>query len=208
VQRTRTKFCGITRSQDALAAAAAGADAIGLIFYAKSSRYISIDQAKDILRILPPMVSPVGLFVNHSSDEIREIAKTLKLRTLQLHGDEPPEQLADLTDFTVIKAVRCDAQNLPTILQTWGAAALRWENLAGLLLETANTKDHGGTGIENDWATIESFAASQAIVAPADRLRWVDARECRRGYPQQFARMRSTSAPESKKAEALNRSIR
>jgi phosphoribosylanthranilate isomerase len=158
MHRTRIKFCGVTRAKDAAAAAVAGADAIGLIFSKRSQRCVTLADAKEILRALPPMVSPIGLFVDAPHDEVRDIGNALNLRTVQLHGNEPPEVVAQLRDFSVVKAVHCDAQNLSQILQTWRSAAakLALTHLAGLLLESANTGQPGGSGIENDWSGIAS----------------------------------------------------
>jgi len=162
VHRTRIKFCGITRPADATAAASAGADAIGLIFYPKSHRYVTIEKAREILAVLPPMVSPIGLFVNSTADEIRETASTLKLRTIQLHGQESPNILDELTEFTIIKAIKCDKTNLKKTLELWTSK----KNLAAILLETACTPDPGGTGIENDWAGIEEILKSEMNFPP------------------------------------------
>ncbi len=155
--RTRIKFCGITRPQDALAAAATGADAIGLIFYEKSSRYVSIEQARDILKALPPMVVPVALFVNSPIQTILQTTQSLNIRTVQLHGQEDPHMLPELSQFTVIKALQCDT-NLPASIKAWHGAA-------AILLETPS-HDHGGTGVENNWAAIESLQHSKTNLPP------------------------------------------
>ena len=83
----RSKICGITRIEDALAAAEAGADAIGLVFYPKSPRAVSIQQARDIIAALPAFVTTVGLFVNASRGELNEILGAVALDLLQFHGD-------------------------------------------------------------------------------------------------------------------------
>jgi phosphoribosylanthranilate isomerase len=165
MHRTRIKFCGIARAKDASAAAVAGADAIGLVFHKKSSRYISLEMAREILSVLPPMVCPIGLFVNSPHDEVRDIANTLNIRTVQLHGDESPEVVAQLSDFSVIKAIRCDAKNLQPSLQLWRSAVakLNLKNLSGILLETGGTAEPGGTGIENDWAGIASVIGTGQV---------------------------------------------
>src|SRR5450759_3622505 len=85
---TRIKICGITRVEDALAAARAGADAIGMIFYAGSARHIGIGQAAKILEALPPFVMPVALFVNPTSSEVEQVIEALPFGLLQFHGDE------------------------------------------------------------------------------------------------------------------------
>ena len=120
----------------------------------------------EILRVLPPMVTPVALFVNAEPQRVRQVAVELGIRTVQLHGDEPPESLAELKNLTVIKAVRCDPKNLASVLETWREAAARWNNLSALLLETANTTAPGGSGVENDWAGIEAILKSQAALPP------------------------------------------
>ena len=84
----RSKICGITRIEDALAAVAAGADAIGLVFYAKSPRAVNVQQARAIIAALPPFVTSVGLFVNASRCELGEILDAVPLDLLQFHGDE------------------------------------------------------------------------------------------------------------------------
>ena len=88
---TRIKICGITRVEDGLAAARAGADAIGLVFYPPSPRHVTIAQASEIARALPPFVTTVGLFVNPEAEEVEAVLHQLHLDLLQFHGDEPPE---------------------------------------------------------------------------------------------------------------------
>lgn len=156
--RTRIKICGITRPGDALVAARAGADAIGMVLYPKARRCISIDRAREIVAALPPFVTAVGLFVDQEIEEIRRLAGELHLRTIQLHGHEPPETVAALRDFTVLKAIRAAKETLAAELDLWREtmAALDLHNLRGFVLETPSggPGGPGGTGIENDWQTI------------------------------------------------------
>jgi phosphoribosylanthranilate isomerase len=166
VHRTRIKFCGITRAQDAIAAAAAGADAIGLVFHPSSPRNVSIETAMQILRALPALVTPVALFVNMDAPQVRQLAMNLGIRTVQLHGDEPPDYLEILRDFSVIKAIPSDVRNLASVLTHWQAAAAHYSNLKGVLLETPNTAQPGGSGVENDWAGIESILRSKPSLPP------------------------------------------
>jgi len=84
----RSKICGITRIEDALAAVDAGADAIGLVFYPRSPRAVSVKQARAIIGALPPFVTTVGLFVDASRCELGEILDAVPLDLLQFHGDE------------------------------------------------------------------------------------------------------------------------
>ena len=104
----RIKICGITRVEDALAAAHAGADAIGLVFYAKSPRAVTTLQAREIIAALPPFVTTVGLLVNSSRCEINEILDAVPLDMLQFHGDETA---ADCSGFhrPFLKALRVKA---------------------------------------------------------------------------------------------------
>ena len=87
----RIKICGITNLADAVAAAEAGADAVGLNFYARSPRVVSVATASELVRSLPPHVAKIGVFVNEAVDRMAQIADQLALDFIQLHGDEPPE---------------------------------------------------------------------------------------------------------------------
>src|SRR3954447_26586517 len=87
---TAVKICGITRSEDALAAASHGAHAIGLVFYRPSPRYIEPDAAAQIVRALPPFVTPVALFVDAAAEEVRAVTQRAGIRLIQFHGSETP----------------------------------------------------------------------------------------------------------------------
>ena len=89
--RTRVKICGITRVEDAQAAAAHGADAIGLVFYRPSPRCVSLDRARDIAMQTPPFVATVAVFVNPSRDEVERAVGECGVTLLQFHGEEPAE---------------------------------------------------------------------------------------------------------------------
>ncbi|MBL4583617.1 MAG: phosphoribosylanthranilate isomerase, partial [Pseudomonadales bacterium] len=103
--RVRVKICGITREADALAAVHCGADAIGLVFYAKSPRAVTIDQAKQITQNLPPFVSVVALFVNADPAYITEVLAAVPIDCLQFHGNETPDQ-CDIYYKPYYKALR------------------------------------------------------------------------------------------------------
>ncbi|MBV8604559.1 MAG: phosphoribosylanthranilate isomerase [Pelomonas sp.] len=90
VTRTRIKICGLTREADVDAAVAAGADAVGFVFYAKSPRFVPVERAVELARRLPPFVTPVGLFVNASAHEVGQALQALPNLLLQFHGDERP----------------------------------------------------------------------------------------------------------------------
>lgn len=156
--RIRTKICGITRVEDALIAAQAGVDAIGLVFYAKSPRAVSVAQAKDIIAALPPFVSTVGLFVNTSRAEINAILAELPLDVLQFHGDETPD---DCEGFArpYFRALRM--QPGVDIAQE----AAKYTSAQAILLDAWVPGVHGGTGERFDWAQIPVDLAKPLILA-------------------------------------------
>ncbi|HUT37542.1 MAG TPA: phosphoribosylanthranilate isomerase [Planctomycetota bacterium] len=139
----RVKVCGICRPEDALAAAEAGADAIGLVF-AESPRRVGVAQAQAILAALPPFVTPVALFVNESPATILTKCELLGIRTVQLHGDEPPDVARALGGLCVIKAFRISGEADLEALTGYPAAAY--------LLDSKVAGRRGGTGVALDWA--------------------------------------------------------
>ena len=165
--RTRIKICGVRRPEDALAAARAGADAIGLVFHAAAPRNISVEQARQILDVLPAFVTPVGVFANPDREFLRDVVGRLHLRHVQLNGEEAPEYVADLKQLAVIKAVRVDAR-FAQALDKWREATRTpgLTNLKGLVLETAGTGQAGGSGVANDWAAVRRHQSAGAF----DRL--------------------------------------
>lgn len=172
MQRTRVKICGITRVEDALAAAGHGADAIGLVFHAAAARCVPMDRARAILAALPPFVTPVGLFVDRSPSEVRGIAGALGLRHIQLHGGENVDCVRELKEFIVLKAIRADRAKIAVELSSWRKAVGQGlSNLRGLVLETPSAAGPGGTGEGNDWALIRelqqqgAFAGLPPIIA-------------------------------------------
>jgi phosphoribosylanthranilate isomerase len=165
VQRTRIKICGITRVDDAKAAVAAGADAVGMIFHPPSPRNISVERAKEIVRALGPFVTPVGVFVDALTSKVMEVAAELSLSTVQFNGQEPVERIAQLRKqkLKVIKAVKVDA-NLEKELERWrGAMSHVGDMLAGLVLETGGTGQPGGSGVVNDWERIQKLQSKGAF---------------------------------------------
>jgi len=156
--RTRVKICGITRPEDALAAAKAGADAIGLVFYPPSPRAVSITQAAEIVRRLPPFVSTVGLFVDALPESINEVLQALPLDLLQFHGDEPPEACGRY-GRPYIKAVRMR----PDL--DLAAMEQRYHQAAGLLLDSYQPGQPGGTGETFDWERIPDSMRRRIILA-------------------------------------------
>lgn len=144
---TRVKICGITRNEDALACARAGADAIGLVFYPPSPRYVSVAQAAAIACVLPPFVTTVGLFVNPAAAEVEAVLRDLRLDVLQFHGDEPEDFCASF-GVPYLKAVRVKAG--VDLVQY----ALRYRDAQGLLLDAYVEGTPGGTGQAFDWGLI------------------------------------------------------
>lgn len=154
----RSKICGITRVDDALTAAKAGADAIGLVFYAKSPRAVDVRQAREIVAALPPFVTTVGLFVNASRCEINEILDAVPLDMLQFHGDETPAQCEGF-HRPWFKALRVgNGEDIET-------QVARYANASGILLDTFVAGVPGGTGERFDWSLIPAALAKPLILA-------------------------------------------
>ncbi len=158
--RTRIKICGVTRAQDALVAAQAGADAIGLIFQPGAKRRVSIVEAQAILDGLPPAVTTVGLFVDAEVSRVMSVVREVHLECAQLHGNESPEFVEALRPVPVIKAVRVTRDGIRDELRRWAEAIRRLSltHLRGIVLETAVDGQAGGTGVSNDWDTIAHCA--------------------------------------------------
>ena len=162
MHRTRVKFDGIMRPEDAIAAANLGADAIGMVLHANTPRLIDLATARQILAVVPPFVTPLGIFVDASAEIVLNITSNLQLRCVQLHGNESAETIAALENLIVIKAIRVSREHFGDGLRTWRAAIEKHKlkNLKALLLETAGTKEAGGTGTVNDWETIRAHQAA------------------------------------------------
>jgi phosphoribosylanthranilate isomerase len=142
--RTRVKICGITRPEDALAAAHAGADAIGLVFYDKSPRAVDIAQAWEICDVLPPFVTTVGLFVDADAETIEDILVEVPVDLLQFHGEETAE-FCEQFGHPYIKAIRMrENTNLQLLADSYASAQ-------GLLLDTYKKGVPGGTGEAFNW---------------------------------------------------------
>ncbi|MDX1802061.1 MAG: phosphoribosylanthranilate isomerase [Marinobacter sp.] len=156
--RTRTKICGITRVEDALAAASAGADAVGLVFYDPSPRSVSVETAAMIAREVPAFVSVVGLFVNPTVGQVNQVLSSVSLDILQFHGDETPEFCAQF-GRRWIKAVRVRDSN--DIQQAFE----HYQNASGLLVDAYDPQLYGGTGQGFDWSLIPATRPMPLILA-------------------------------------------
>lgn len=166
--RTRIKICGLTRVEDIHAVVAAGADAIGFVFYPKSPRYVTPEQAAALIAAVPPYVTAVGLFVNASVEEVRATRAVAPLSMLQFHGDETPEHSAALaaavnTPFTQVFRVKPDTsfEDLLEYEQRYSAASPLF---ASLLLDTY-VDAYGGAGKVFDWSLIPEELAPRVVLS-------------------------------------------
>jgi len=155
---TAVKICGIARVEDALAAAHAGAHAIGMIFYAGSPRLVTHDTARRIVDALPAFVTPVALFVDAGPDEVKRVIGEVRPQLLQFHGDETPDFCASF-DVPYIKAVK--VRPGVDLLQY----ARHYRTAKGLLLDAFVDGSHGGTGSTFDWALIPDQIPLPLILA-------------------------------------------
>lgn len=150
------KICGITNETDARAAISAGADCIGLNLYSPSRRSVTLGQAASIASAVDKNAKKVGLFVNHTLNEIREAVAQSVFDIVQLHGDEPPELLAELRDVCVMKAFRLSPRTLAGV----DAFLSQSESLGRLpdfvLIDADQGGKFGGTGQVVDWQLVAS----------------------------------------------------
>jgi len=158
MQRIRVKICGITRPEDGIAAAQAGADAIGLVFYPGSSRLVDVATANTIIHALAPFVTTVGLFLDATADHVRAVLRQVPLDLLQFHGSESPEFCAQF-ERPYIKAVpmrfEADVE----------AYAEDFKQAKGLLLDSHGGDKIGGSGERFDWRRIPAGLSKPVILA-------------------------------------------
>jgi phosphoribosylanthranilate isomerase len=158
-RHTKVKICGITNVEDAAAAVESGADALGFNFYRKSPRYIEPAVAKRIVSTLPPLITPVGVFVNEELDTVRSIMDLCGLALAQLHGDETATYCQELSR-PVIKALRLrDRGSFLALAEFEGRAGVR-----GFIVDTFSETSYGGTGQITDWALAAEAAKTATIV--------------------------------------------
>jgi phosphoribosylanthranilate isomerase len=144
--RTRIKICGVTRTQDAAAAAAAGADAIGLNFYPPSPRYLSAERAREIRDALPPFVQTVAIFVNADAAQVAQVLGRVHPAMLQFHGEETPQFCAQ---FGVPYVKACRVKPGTATLEY-----LRPFSSAAAWLFDSHVPEYGGVGESFDWSLI------------------------------------------------------
>ena len=154
--KVKVKICGITNPRDARAAVEAGTDALGFIFYKKSPRYVKPQIARGIVEGLPPFVTPVGVFVNSTQQEIKNICCLTNITTVQLHGDEPPSFCRKLKGYKIIKAFRL-------------AEKFRFKSVSSFpvdayLFDTYQKNSYGGTGKSFDWGRIKGKRFNRPVI--------------------------------------------
>lgn len=152
------KICGITDEEDALAAAAAGADAVGFNFYRGSPRFLAPELAARIARVVPPGVWKVGVFVNATEEEIRAVRERVELDVIQLHGDETPEQAP--RGVRVWKALR--------ISGPLDAQALSRYEVEAFLVDSYEPGRYGGTGRTQSWRPLPELGKPMILAGGLD----------------------------------------
>jgi phosphoribosylanthranilate isomerase len=166
--RTRIKICGLTREEDVRSAVAAGADALGFVFYPASPRYVSAARAAELIALVPPFVTPVALFVNATIDEVREVARLAPFALLQFHGDETAAECAAIAaavgrPFMRVFRMRADtsAGDLLEYEHQYRSASPLFSSL---LLDTY-VDAYGGAGKVFDWSLIPKELAPRVVLS-------------------------------------------
>jgi phosphoribosylanthranilate isomerase len=166
--RTRTKICGLTRAEDVQAAVAAGADALGFVFYPASPRYVTPDAAAKLMAQVPPFVTTVGLFVNATVEEVTQAVVQASVALLQFHGDETPAQCAAIAQSVnrpFIRAFRVKPDTSGADLLQYELAYRAASGLfAGLLLDTF-VEGYGGAGKVFDWSLVPAEIAPRVVLS-------------------------------------------
>jgi phosphoribosylanthranilate isomerase len=167
-QRTRIKLCGLTRPQDIAHAVAAGADAIGLVFYPPSPRNISLQQAAALAGLVPPFITTVGLFVNPTQQQVEHASMAARLSLLQFHGDETPDQchaLARAVNRPFLKAFRVRPDTTPADLLEYDRICRAGGDLYSALLLDTWVDAYGGGGKVFDWSLIPEELAPRVVLS-------------------------------------------
>lgn len=156
--RVRVKICGITRTEDARAAVAAGADALGFVFYPPSPRFVAPAVASAIVRALPPFVASVGLFVDATEAEVRAVLEVVPLTLLQFHGDETDDFCARFGRPWIKALAVCPDRDVVADMACHPRAS-------GILLDAWHPDLKGGTGQRFEWARFPRDVARPLILA-------------------------------------------
>lgn len=159
----RIKICGVTNLDDGLAAADAGADAIGFNFCTRSPRFIEPLAARDIAARLPAGVTRVGVFVNSTTGAIMAAAEQVGLDLIQLHGDEPPEEVLALAPRRVMRAIRAATKNLAEVSRFLERCRQAGADLTAVLADAAVAGQYGGTGERADWEAWSQYASKPRV---------------------------------------------
>ncbi|HBD11836.1 MAG TPA: phosphoribosylanthranilate isomerase [Porticoccaceae bacterium] len=154
---TKVKICGLTSVEDAVIAVDAGADAIGLVFYADSPRCVSIEIAREIVRTVGPFTTTVGLFVNAAVSELEQCVRETGVHVVQLHGDETPAYCRQMTT-PYLRAIRVAPET------DVAAAIAAYPAAAGYLMDAWHPERYGGTGECFDWHRVAGMASDPARV--------------------------------------------
>lgn len=166
--RTRIKICGIREVDDAVFAARAGADAIGLVFYAPSPRALTMEQALRVRDVLPSFVSIVALFVNAEASLVERVCRELQPSLLQFHGDETPADCAAF-QYPYVKAIRVSTEATSADLleyeSTFGVGEHGSAHAKALLLDTLANGQYGGTGESFDWHVVPETMGNRMILS-------------------------------------------
>ena len=156
--RPQVKICGLTRIDEAQACVECGADAIGLVFYSKSPRNVSLDQARDISIHLPKQTARIGVFVNESFSHIMKTVQFCMLTTVQLHGQEPPEMVSRICNegIDVVKALFTHNEPSTVTAGSYPASAF--------LVECGKGQLPGGNARKWNWESVNSFGLSYPLI--------------------------------------------
>ncbi|VXB83645.1 N-(5'-phosphoribosyl)anthranilate isomerase [Burkholderia sp. 8Y] len=164
LHRTRIKLCGLSTAEHVKHAVALGADAVGFVFYPPSPRSLTVSEAVELSRYVPPLVSAVGLFVNATPEWVREVTSNVPLSLLQFHGDETPEQCAELAAIAGLpwwRAVRVGPDAAASDLVE---SSLNYAAAGGILLD-ALVEGFGGGGKVFDWSLIPTDLGHRAVLS-------------------------------------------
>lgn len=162
VMRTRIKICGLTREQDVDAAVHAGADAIGLVFYPPSARYLTPERAAALRAQVPPFVDVVALFVNAAPADVETVLRLVQPDLLQFHGDETPAQ-CDVYGRRYVRAFRVGGPGMETS-QGLLESCEQYISAAGWLFDS-HSDGYGGSGRAFDWSLVQSASARPVVLS-------------------------------------------
>ena len=156
--RVRIKMCGMTRAMDVAQAVSLGVDAVGFIFYTKSTRAVSVSDAKPIMDAIPAFVDAVAVFVNPEVSLVQDVISTLPIQYLQFHGDESPA-FCEQFGLPYIKAVSA------TSTASINHSLVEYNGASAILLDTPSELSRGGSGQVFDWGIVPPQASDLLILA-------------------------------------------